>query len=243
VFVVAALALTGFVLVERRAAEPVIPGWIFTRRLLIGTNLANVGIGALVVGLSSYVPLYVEGVLGHGALVGGFALAAMTVGWPIAGALVGRVYLRIGFRDTGLIGTAVVLLGSASLVLLDAGSSVGQVAASCFVIGLGFGFVASPTLVAAQSSVDWEQRGVVTGTQMFSRSMGSAVGVAIFGALANAAVAGRIGTQGVTGGSVPADVLQPAVHQVFVAAATVSLLLVVALLLMPRRTPGGTVTR
>ena len=52
----------------------------------------------------------------------------------------------------------------------------------------GSGFVASPTLVAAQSSVGWERRGVVTGTNMFARSVGSAVGVAVFGAIANASL-------------------------------------------------------
>ena len=58
------------------------------------------------IGLSSYVPTYAQGVLGTGALVAGFALAALTVGWPLAATLSGRLYLRIGFRDTALIGSA-----------------------------------------------------------------------------------------------------------------------------------------
>ena len=57
-------------------------------------------------------------------------------------------------------------------------------------VGLGFGLVASPTLIAAQSSVPWAERGVVTGANMFMRSMGSAVGVAIFGAIANSVISG-----------------------------------------------------
>ena len=69
--------------------------------------------------------------------------------------------------------------------------------------------------MAAQSSVGWETRGVVTGTNMFARSVGSAVGIAVFGAIANAAVAGR-GVD-VTGSleHVPAPVLSPAIHDVF----------------------------
>jgi len=55
----------------------------------------------------------------------------------------------------------------------------------CFVIGCGLGLSALPSLIAAQSSVDWHERGVVTGTHMFARSLGSAVGVAVFGAIAN----------------------------------------------------------
>ena len=63
--------------------------------------------------------------------------------------------------------------------------NVAVVATVCFVIGGGMGLLALPTLIAAQSSVDWNQRGVVTGNNMFARSLGSAVGVAIFGAIAN----------------------------------------------------------
>jgi hypothetical protein len=62
---------------------------------------------------------------------------------------------------------------------------VGVVATVCFVIGAGMGLLAVPTLIAAQSSVDWNERGVVTGNNMFARSLGSAIGVAIFGAIAN----------------------------------------------------------
>ena len=69
----ALLLLVGFALVERRASEPIIPGWVFRSRLLNTTNLVSLSVGAMLVGLTSYVPLYVQGVLGHNALVGGFA--------------------------------------------------------------------------------------------------------------------------------------------------------------------------
>jgi EmrB/QacA subfamily drug resistance transporter len=185
VFVVGALALVSFVLVERRAAEPVLPLWVFSRRVLIGGNLAAVAIGVALIGLTSYVPTYVQGVLGTGALVAGFALAAMTVGWPIAAALSGRLYLRIGFRDTALIGSLIVVLGAILVALLSGSSSVLAVAGATFVIGLGFGLCSAPTVVAVQSVVDWQRRGVVTGTNLFCRNLGSAVGVAVFGAIAN----------------------------------------------------------
>ena len=72
------------------------------------------------------------------------------------------------------------------LAIFAATPSVAVVAISCFIIGLGMGLVAVPTLIAAQSSVGWDERGVVTGTNLFARSIGSAIGVAIFGAIANA---------------------------------------------------------
>ena len=101
--------LVAFGLVERRAAEPILPAAIFRRRLLTTTSLASLGVGAILIGLTSYVPLYVQGVLGTSALVAGFALAALTIGWPIAASTAGRLYLRIGFRNTALIGSAVII--------------------------------------------------------------------------------------------------------------------------------------
>lgn len=232
------VALVVFTQVERRAAEPVLPGWIFRQRILTSTSLASLAVGVMVIGLTSYVPLFVQGVLGTGALVAGFALAALTVGWPLSAALAGRIYLRIGFRSTALIGSAIVLVGAALLLLLSAGSSVWQVGATCFVVGLGMGMVASPTLVAAQSTVDWQSRGVVTGTNLFARSMGSALGIAVFGAVANAALASRVGGAAAqTASAVPAAALAPAMHEVFVGAAVVAVVLTAAIAWMPRRLP------
>jgi MFS family permease len=169
-------------------------------------------------------------VLGTGPLVAGFALAALTLGWPISAALSGRVFLRIGIRATSLIGAVVIVLGSLLLLLLDGSSSVFQVGATSFVIGLGMGFTAAPTLIAAQSAVDWRQRGVVTGSNMFFRSAGSAVGVAIFGAIANATLGGSTAA----GGSVAPTALTTAVHHVFLATALVAVVMLAGVLLMPR---------
>jgi EmrB/QacA subfamily drug resistance transporter len=234
-----AAVLIAFVLVERRAAEPILPGWVFRSRLLDTTNVAAVVIGVMLIGLTSYVPLFAQGVLGTNALVAGFALAALTLGWPLAAALAGRIYLRIGFRNTALIGAAVIVVGAALMVLLSTGSSIWQVAATCFVVGLGMGLTASPTLIAAQSSVDWQQRGVVTGTNMFGRSMGSALGIAVFGAIANAALSSRTGGRvSSTAAGIPPQVLDPAVHGVFVGAAVVAVVLTVAVALMPKTSVG-----
>jgi len=208
--------------------------------LLNTTNLISLTVGAMLVGLTSYVPLYVQGVLGYNALVGGFALAALTIGWPIAAATAGRVYLRIGFRSTALIGSGVALIGAGLLATLTAGSSVWLVAVTCFVVGLGMGWIASPTLIAAQSAAEWQVRGVVTGTNMFARSMGSAVGVAVFGAIANAVLIGASGAGG--HGSISLDGVDPlvlfdALHRVFLGSAVIAVAMLIGVALMPRK-PG-----
>ena len=231
-----AAAIIAFAAVERRAAEPMLPGWAFGSRVLNSTSLASLAIGVMLIGLTSYVPLFVQSVLGTGATVAGFALAALTIGWPLAASIAGRIYLRIGFRNTALIGGAVAIVGAALLLTLSARSSVWTVAATCFVVGLGMGLIASPTLVAAQSAVDWQSRGVVTGTTMFARSMGSAIGVAVFGAIANDAIGIRPGHSVAAARDIPVATLEAAMHSVFLGAAVVALVLAAAIAIMPRRT-------
>lgn len=233
IFAAAAVILAAFVVVESRVPEPVLPLWIFRRRVLNAANSGALLVGVLLMGLTSYVPLYAQGVLGHGALVAGLALAAMTIGWPIAAATSGRFYLTIGFRRTVLMGALFVIAGAAMLLPVDADSELWALALPSFVMGIGFGYVASPGVVVAQSSVDWQHRGVATSTNMFARSMGSAVGVAVFGAIVNMRVAGAAdGSLDLE--QLSPDVLAPAIHAVFVGSAVVALGLLLTGLVMPR---------
>jgi EmrB/QacA subfamily drug resistance transporter len=229
VFGVGALLLVAFALVERRAAEPVLPLWVLSRRLLATTTFLALGIGVILIGLTSFVPTYLENSLGVEPLVGGLALAAMTLGWPLAAAFSGRLfYMRFGFRPTILIGMSLIVVGTGTLALLAHRPSVAVVAVTCFVTGLGLGLVASPSLIAAQASVEWHERGVATGTNMFARSIGSAVGAAVLGAVANAVIStsGRPETD-------PATATR-AGTAVFVAVLAAALLTVVAGLVMPK---------
>jgi EmrB/QacA subfamily drug resistance transporter len=217
--------LAGFWFVERTAAEPVLPLWVFHRRLLVSSALIAAGVGAVVLGLTSYVPTYVQEVLGRGPLVAGFALATLSMGWPIAASQAGKIYLRIGFRACALIGTSVIVVGTALLLLLDEHSSVWQVAGTCLVVGAGMGLTVSPTLIAAQSSVGWRERGVVTANNLFLRSVGSSLGIAGFGALANAVIGS---------GRVDPGELTSAVHQIFVAVLVIAVLMLATAVLLPR---------
>ncbi|GAA2881316.1 MFS transporter [Actinoplanes cyaneus] len=219
-----ALLLIAFGFTERTAAQPVLPLWIFRRRLLVISGQLSVGIGAILMALSSYVPTYAQEALGAGPLVAGLALAALTLGWPVSASQAGRIYLRFGFRVCALAGTALVFAGSALLLLLGRHSSVLEVAGFCAIIGLGMGLTASPTLIAAQSSVGWSERGVVTANNIFLRSLGSALGVAVFGAVANAVLGS---------GAVTAAGLTTAVHRIFIGIVIVAAVMVVLAAFLP----------
>ncbi len=222
------LLLVAFVFIERRAAEPVLPLWVFSRRLIVTTSLISLGVGAVLIGLTSYVPTFLEITADASPLVSGLAVAALTLGWPIAASNAGRLFLRIGFRATALIGLAIAVLGSAALVAASFVPNVWTTAVACFIVGLGLGLVASPTLIAAQSSVPWEERGVVTGANMFLRSVGSAVGVAIFGAVANGVI-----TRSGLGPQSPVAI-QAGSAAVFLAVLVAAFLTIAAGLAMPR---------
>ncbi|WP_247647391.1 MFS transporter [Arthrobacter sp. E3] len=227
-FTLGAACIVAFVLVERRTADAVLPLWVLSRRLLLTTTLVSLGVGAVLIGLTSFVPTFLEGSIGTVPLLAGLAVAAQSIGWPIASSFSGRLYMRYGFRNTSLLGMAVIVFGALALVLTSARPNVWVVAACCLVIGAGLGFASTPAIVAAQSSVGWGERGVVTGANMLARAIGSSVGVAIFGAVANAIIA----SSG-TGPADPATIIASA-RGVFLAVLVCGILGLLAAASMPR---------
>lgn len=226
-FVGSVAVLIVFAVVELRTANSILPLWIFTRRIVIASSTVSLLVGAVVLGLTSYVPTFAQGVLGTSALVAGLTVGGLTLGWPLAATLSGRLYLRWGFRISGLAGSSLAVLGCASTLLVGPASSPWQIAASCFLIGAGMGLVASPTLIAAQASAEWHERGVVTSANMFARSLGSALGVALFGAIVNA---------GITDADHPsAGELAHGIHLVFLAMLIMAVVMLVAAATMPGR--------
>lgn len=226
-FGVGIAALVLFALVERRAPEPIVDLRLISRRLILTTTLVSLGVGALMIGVTSFAPAYLEGSLGIVPLLSGLAVAALTLGWPIAAANVGKLYLRIGFRRTTLIGMSIA--SGAAIVLASVASWPNPyvLAVIAFVLGFGLGWSAAPTLIAAQSSVEWGERGAVTGMNAFARSAGSAVGVAVFGAISNAIIAQGAGPDD------PSTIVHASVG-VFVAVAATALLTLLAASFMPR---------
>lgn len=180
------------VFVERRAAEPVMPPWLWKRRALLGANLSMIGMGLVMMGPETYLPTFAQTSLGMGAIAAGFVLASMSIGWPLASALSGKLYLLIGFRNTGLIGAFTVVVGSAAFLTIPWPQPTWLLVIDQIVLGAGFGLLSTPMLVGIQSVVPWGERGVVTGTNMFFRNLGQSLGAAVFGAIFNNALEGRL---------------------------------------------------
>ncbi|HET8970015.1 MAG TPA: MFS transporter, partial [Candidatus Nanopelagicales bacterium] len=104
VFALSVLAAGAAVVVERRAAEPMMPPWLWTQRVTAGSYAATMVAGLLVIGLVTFLPTWAQAVLGLGPVAAGFVLATMSIAWPLASTFSSRLYLRIGFRDTAVVG-------------------------------------------------------------------------------------------------------------------------------------------
>lgn len=178
--------------VERHAAEPILPGWLWRRRVLSSSNLAMVGMGIVLMGPIAYLPTFAQSVYGVGAIIAGFILASSSIGWPIASALSGRVYLHFGFRDTALGGAVLMTFAAVGFLALPYPGPIWALVLDQVMLGAGFGLISTPLLVGIQSVVGWQERGVVTGANMFSRYLGQSLGAAIFGAIFNAAIAAQL---------------------------------------------------
>ncbi|MFD2377668.1 MFS transporter [Ottowia pentelensis] len=255
----AAAALAALVWVEGRAAEPVMPGWLWRDRALAGSNLVMIAMGLAMMAPSIYLPTLLQSVQGLGAIAAGLVLASLSLGWPAASALSARLYLRIGYRDTALLGAALALAAALGFRALPQPQPVWAVVLDQLVLGAGFGLLSTALLVGAQSVVGWQQRGVVTGGNMFARYLGQSLGAAVFGALFNHAMGQRLaqappalrgelpaGVDSVLallqGGAAPAAVqswlkaaLAAATSELYVGMAVAAVFMAAVLLAVPRR--------
>lgn len=183
-FAAAAVALVLFIRQERRAPDPLMHVELWRNPLIRNANLATLTSGIMMIGVITFLPTFVQGVLGGSALLAGFALSAMTLGWPISAFLAGHGIVRVGVRRLVRAGGVCVLVAT---LIIAALSSRGALPAGIgsFLLGVGLGLLNTTFIVAIQTSVSWTQRGVATASNMLMRILGSALGAALFGGVLN----------------------------------------------------------
>ena len=191
-FGLAALLLIFALWTQTRAIEPIMPGWLWRNPALAGANLAMIGMGFIIMVPTAYLPTFTQSVYGLNAISAGLVLAAISIGWPAASSLSAKLYMRIGYRNTALMGSSLMLLATLGFLALPYQASVWWIALDQVILGAGFGLLSTPLLVGAQASVGWQHRGVVTGANMFSRFLGQSLGIAVFGTLFNGSLAGLL---------------------------------------------------
>jgi EmrB/QacA subfamily drug resistance transporter len=187
--VLAAAAIAGaglvvFVWVERRASEPLLPLALFGQPVFAVASAASLIIGALLFGVTIYVPVFAQGVLGQSATDSGVVLIPLSLAWVASSFVAGQLVARTGrYRVFPIAGTTLVLGGILALATIGAGTAGAAVALALTVMGLGMGITWPVYVVATQSAVDPSQLGVATATLQFFRTMGGTLAVAALGTL------------------------------------------------------------
>ncbi|HEV8671224.1 MAG TPA: MFS transporter [Candidatus Limnocylindria bacterium] len=170
-----------FLRAERTSAHPLFDVALMRDPAIGPGLLLNGFVGVMTLAVSTYLPPFVQGVLGRTPIEAGVVVLATSVGWSSGAVVIAFFLAHLGPRRTALLGTLCWAVGSAILVGLDRTSALPLAVVAAAILGLGMGLTVFPVLVAAQSAVGWSRRGVVTGVVDFSRSMGAAIGVAALG--------------------------------------------------------------
>jgi EmrB/QacA subfamily drug resistance transporter len=225
----AAAVLAACLAIELRAASPLLPVDLLRSPLIGPATLAATLGGTVLFAGTTFVPLYVQGGLGRSPFEAGAAVALMSVGWPIASVVGGRVMLRVGFRRLTVAGTLMLVVAGVMLAAGPTAWGVAWVGAACFVCGLGLGSVMTPLLTVIQSAVPWGRRGAVTALQQFARSIGGAVGVSLMGLIVAARVKHLAGSS--------QQLVASSVRPVFVVILAVTVAMLLVGLFILRRTP------
>ena len=174
---------------ERRAPEPIVSIELWARRLIATSNVATLLAGMALIGLTTVLPIYVQGVLGGSPIVGGLTLSALVIGWPLAVMASGRLYRAFGIRRTLRGGVVLFPVGAIFLLFLGPQSGAWVAGVGSFLMGCGMGLLSITSIATVQDSVEWAKRGSATASLIFSRGLGSTIGATAMGALLNIGIA------------------------------------------------------
>jgi EmrB/QacA subfamily drug resistance transporter len=195
----AGLLLAAFLHVEHRAREPILPLSLFRVPAIAGASLCSALMGAAMMALITYTPLFAQATRHVTATEAGATIAPMLVGWPLAAALGGRILPRVGYRI--LVRGGLTLVGISSIIactLVAREASLSALRMTIFLFGVGMGLANTALIIAVQQSVEFGERGVATASAMFFRNVGGAVAAGGLGVILAYAV----------GSQVPPDVLR-----------------------------------
>jgi MFS family permease len=222
---------------------------LWSHRPIAAANAATVFAGMALMGLTTFLPMYVQGVLHQSPVVAGLALTMMMVGWPVGATLAARSFHRFGLRRILVGGSVFLPVGAVVFVLLTPGSSPNLAAIGSLIMGFGMGVASVSSLVLIQELVDPLQRGSATASNLFSRNLGSTLGATMFGAVLNYGLTHSKGIGVVTSDQLrqvleaPASnvgsdaairlALQQSLHLTFSAMLVISLAIVFSAMLIP----------
>ena len=187
------MLVAAFVAWEKRASEPIVPMYLFRKRVFTASNAAGFIVGVAMFGAIIYLPIYLQVVKGVSPTISGLMLLPLMAGILIASITSGQVIARIGrYKIFPVVGTAVMTIGMYLLSMLSVGTSSMVDSLMMFVVGTGLGLVMQVLVLAVQNGVDYKDLGTATSLSNFFRSMGGAFGTAILGAILTDRLGGNL---------------------------------------------------
>ncbi|PYZ92397.1 MFS transporter [Salipaludibacillus keqinensis] len=232
-FGTAILFLAAFIVFQLNVKEPMVPFHLFRNRHLLIANVCGLLLGSILIGLTAYLPLWVQGVLLLAATSSGLTLIPMSLGWPLGSYLSGQFIVRLGTKPLSLTGVIIIALGTFSLTFITPSTPNVFLVVMMFFIGLGFGLSMTIFTVIVQSSVDWGSRGTAASTNTFLRTLGQALGITVLGTVLNQYIGGHTNN----GTSVAPEILASGLHSVFIILACLAALCVVVTMMLPKLQP------
>jgi EmrB/QacA subfamily drug resistance transporter len=188
---VGVLGLIALVAHEARAPEPMLPLELWRDRVIVIGSVGGGLAGAIMMGVSAFLPTYVQGALGRSPLVAGLVLGWMSVSWALASIFGGRLMVRTTYRLAATIGAIALLVGSLALVTMTPARGVPWASVGSLVMGIGMGLCNTAFIVSIQAAVPWTKRGAATSSCLFLRFIGQALGATSFGAVLNSTILHR----------------------------------------------------
>ncbi|MFI5632100.1 MDR family MFS transporter [Streptomyces sp. NPDC051664] len=191
------VSLVGFLFVETKAAEPIIPLHIFRNRNFTLMSLVGFMSGFVMFGAVLFLPLFQQSVQGASATNSGLLLLPMLLSMMVVSLIAGRVTTSTGkYKIFPIIGSVLMVAGLFLLSQMDTGTSRFTSGIYMAVLGAGMGFLMQITMLVAQNSVELKDMGVASSATTLFRTLGSSFGVAIMGALFTGRVQDEMAARG-----------------------------------------------
>ena len=197
-FAVSIFSLILFIRTEKRAEDPVINLKLFNNKTFASVNVVAALISGFLMGLDVYIPMWMQGVLGKPAGIGGLVLAPMSIVWMYGSFLSGQLLRKYSAKWIIVSGLIIILIGGGTLVVLPQQSPFWLFFIIMGVLGVGYGLSVTTTTVEAQASVPKEEIGVATSFNTLSRTIGQTVMVSLFGIILNVANGQQLTKAGIT---------------------------------------------
>ena len=179
------LSIFLFIRAEKNAEDPVISLELFSSRIFIVVNLVAALISGFLMAVEVYIPMWMQGVLGYKAGLGGLVLAPLSILWVYGSSLVGRWMVQHSMKTVLLRTLGIALIGGVSLLVIPMKMPFIVFLVISGITGIGVGGTIVATTVQAQNSIEMDQLGVATSFNTLSKTIGQTVMVSVFGLILN----------------------------------------------------------